>query len=159
VMRLGQILQREAITPDALELEFTETTLLRDDESSFVALRDLRAIGCRLALDDFGAGHTSLPCLSRFQLDTLKIDAALVSGISHDRRIAAVVGSLVALAHALDMSVVAEGVEHADCAETLRELGCDEIQGYVLSEPLGGELAGTMIEIQSRALARAGMLT
>jgi EAL domain-containing protein (putative c-di-GMP-specific phosphodiesterase class I) len=155
VVRIGQILQREDVTPDAIELEVTERTLLGDDESSFVTLRDLRAIGCRLALDDFGAGATSLPCLSRHHLDTLKLDAALVSGIADDRRIAAVVGSLVSLAHALEMSVVAEGVEDADCAEMLRTLGCDEIQGYVLSEPLDEGLAGTMMEIQGRALARA----
>jgi diguanylate cyclase (GGDEF)-like protein len=155
VVRLGRILQREAVTPDALELEVTERTLLHDDESSYVALRDLRAIGCRLALDDFGAASTSLPCLSRYQLDTLKLDAALVQGIADDRRIAAVVGSLVGLAHALDMSVVAEGVEDADCAEALRALGCDEIQGYALSEPLDEDLAGRMIDIQNRATARA----
>ena len=133
---LTDSLRRHQLRPNALEIEITEHTLLKNDESTFVALRDLRAIGVPIALDDFGTGYSALACLNQFDIDVLKIDGSLLEGIEEDRRAFGVVSSLIALAHVLSMKVVAEGVEREEPAEILNELGCDEVQGFLYSEPL-----------------------
>jgi len=129
-------LRRHEIMPQDLEMEITERTLLENDESTFVALRDLRAIGVSIALDDFGTGYSALACLNRFDIDLLKIDGSLLEGVGEDERATGVVSSVIALAHSLSMKVVAEGVEREESAEILSELGCDEVQGFLYSEPL-----------------------
>jgi diguanylate cyclase (GGDEF)-like protein len=138
-------LRRHELRPDALEIEITEHTLLENDESSFVALRDLRAIGVPIALDDFGTGYSALACLNQFDIDVLKIDGSLLAGIDEDRRAFGVVSSLIGLAHVLSMRVVAEGVEREEPAEILNDLGCDEVQGFLYSQPLPpGELSALL---------------
>jgi diguanylate cyclase (GGDEF)-like protein len=129
-------LRRHQLQPGDLEIEITERTLIEHDESTFVALRDLRAIGVPIALDDFGTGYSALACLNHFAIDVLKIDRSLLEGIEEDRRAFGVVSSLIALAHTLSIRVVAEGVEREESAEILGELGCDEVQGFLYSEPL-----------------------
>jgi EAL domain-containing protein (putative c-di-GMP-specific phosphodiesterase class I) len=129
--------------PGDLEIEITEHTLLEDDQSTFAALRDLRSLGVPIALDDFGTGYSVLACLNRFDIDLLKIDGSLLEGVGEDQRSAGVVSSVIALAHSLSLTVVAEGVEREESAEILSELGCDEVQGFLYSEPLPpSELAG-----------------
>jgi diguanylate cyclase (GGDEF)-like protein len=129
-------LRRHELRPDELEIEITEHALLENDESTFVALRDLRAIGVPIALDDFGTGYAALACLNRFDIDVLKIDGSLLEGVDENRRAAGVVSSVIALAHSLSMRVVAECIEREESAEILGQLGCDEVQGYLYSEPL-----------------------
>jgi len=129
-------LRRHEVRPSDLEIEITEHTLLENDETTFVALRDLRGIGVTVALDDFGTGYSALACLNRFEIDVLKIDRSLLEGISEDQRALGVVSSLVALAHTLSMKVVAEGVEREESAAILSELGCDEVQGFLYSKPV-----------------------
>jgi EAL domain-containing protein (putative c-di-GMP-specific phosphodiesterase class I) len=129
-------LRRHDLMPRDLEIEITERTLLENDESTFVALRDLRAIGVSIALDDFGTGYSALACLNRFDIDVLKIDRSLLEDLDEDQRAVGVVFSVIVLAHALSMKVVAEGVEREECAAILGELGCDEVQGFLYSKPL-----------------------
>ena len=129
-------LRRHELMTNDLEIEITERTLLENDESTFAALRDLRARGVSIALDDFGTGYSALACLNRFDIDLLKIDGSLLEGLAEDERAAGVVSSVIALAHSLSMKVVAEGVEREESAEILSELGCDEVQGFLYSEPL-----------------------
>jgi len=136
VETLTDSLRRHEIMPHHLEVEITERTLLENDQNTFVALRDLRAIGVSIALDDFGTGYSALACLNRFDIDLLKIDGSLLEGVGEDERAAGVVSSVISLAHSLSMKVVAEGVEREDSAEILDELGCDEVQGFLYSEPL-----------------------
>jgi len=129
-------LRRHQLLPSDLEIEITERTLLENDESTFVTLRDLRAIGVPIALDDFGTGYSALACLNRFDIDVLKLDGSLLEGVDENQRAAGVVSSVIALAHSLSMKVVAEGVEREEAAGILGELGCDEVQGFLYSEPL-----------------------
>jgi diguanylate cyclase (GGDEF)-like protein len=124
-----------------LVLELTEGMLLGDDPSTVAALHQLRASGVRLAIDDFGVGYSSVGYLHRLPVDILKLDKLFVSEL-HDPRSHALVQGVVAMARAMDLSVITEGVEDWHSAVSVRDLGCDLAQGYVFSRPLhlGGAL-------------------
>ena len=124
------------IAPDRLEIELTETLVMEDNEAYRNMLEHFGRIGVRLAIDDFGTGHSSLSYLKRFNIDTLKIDRSFVAGLPDSANDAAIASAVVALGRSMQMSVVAEGVETELQAEFLRGLGCDEMQGYLLSRPL-----------------------
>jgi diguanylate cyclase (GGDEF)-like protein len=123
------------LDPSLLVLEITES-LVQDAEASATALADLRAMGVRLALDDFGTGYSSLSYLRSLPLDILKIAKPFVEGLSRGRQENSFVRMIVDLARALDLHVVAEGIESAEELEALRELGCDAGQGFFLARPL-----------------------
>jgi diguanylate cyclase (GGDEF)-like protein/PAS domain S-box-containing protein len=131
---------REAIAstglpPGALCLEITESALMRDPDVAARTLAALRDLGARLAIDDFGTGYSSLAQLLRLPLDTLKIDQSFVAGLGRSKDAEAIVTSVIAMAHAVDLTVVAEGVEHALQLDILRQLECDQAQGYHLGRP------------------------
>ena len=130
---VSQVLQRTGLPPDRLELEITENTLLQDKEDVFVALRDLRAMGVRIALDDFGTGYSSLSYLSRFPLDVIKLDRTFVLDVPEDPVARAICKAVIEMGHTLEVRVVAEGVDAQEQADVLRELGCDELQGFLVS--------------------------
>ena len=130
-----QALRRHGVPADALEVEVTELAL-EGGAGIHDALRRMRALGVRIALDDFGIGHSSLARLVELPVDRLKIDRVFVSGMATDRRSAAVVRATIDVAHELHLTTVAEGVEDAATLEQLAELGCDYAQGYFLSRPL-----------------------
>ncbi len=134
---LIQNLLAEAGLPGArLCLELTETALVGDVGPVVAVLRSLRELGVRLAIDDFGTGHASLSYLTQFPVDTVKIDRSFVSGVATDAGSSAIVGGVVAMAHAYGLRVVAEGAETAEQLSQLRRLGCEFAQGFVLSRPL-----------------------
>jgi diguanylate cyclase (GGDEF)-like protein/PAS domain S-box-containing protein len=124
------------LPPGALTLEVTESALMRDTSAAGEVLSALRSLGVLLAIDDFGTGYSSLAQLRRLTLDTLKIDRSFVTGIADSRDAAAIVTSIIAMAHAVDLTVVAEGVETAEELALLKEFGCDQAQGYHLGRPL-----------------------
>ena len=125
----------------ALVCEITESTLMRDAETSLAVLRDLKAVGVVLAIDDFGTGFSSLSYLRHFPVDMLKIDKCFVQTI-HEPESATIVAAIADLGHDLGMVVVTEGVETALQAQLLRRLGCDHAQGFWYAPPLGpGEIA------------------
>ena len=126
---------RSGLEPRALQLEITESLLLKDDFQTQQTLRDLRETGFRIAVDDFGVGYSSLSYLKRFDIDTLKLDQSFLSELSEPRSQALISGT-VQLGHSLGMKVVAEGIENADELNFLRKVGCDEGQGYLLCKPL-----------------------
>ncbi|WP_206796169.1 EAL domain-containing protein [Amycolatopsis sp. MtRt-6] len=127
----------------ALCLEVTESALMRDEEAAAEVLASLRSLGVLLAIDDFGTGYSSLAQLRRLTLDTLKIDRSFITGIAESRDAEAIVTSIIAMAHAVDLTVIAEGVESAEQLELLRRLGCDQAQGYHLGHPVpAAELFG-----------------
>jgi CheY-like chemotaxis protein len=117
-------------------LEVTESTLISDAEGAVETLQELAALGVKIAIDDFGTGYSSLAYLKRLPLHMLKIDKSFVDGLGEDPDDTAIVGATVALAHALGLSVTAEGVETADQLERLRVIGCQEAQGYFVSRPV-----------------------
>ncbi|MEA5361765.1 EAL domain-containing protein [Amycolatopsis sp., V23-08] len=132
------------LPPSALCLEVTESALMRDQEAAGEVLAALRSLGVLLAIDDFGTGYSSLAQLRRLTLDTLKIDRSFITGIAESRDAEAIVTSIIAMAHAVDLTVIAEGVETAEQLDLLRKLDCDQAQGYHLGRPVSAaELFGT----------------
>jgi len=133
------ILADTGFDPSRLELEITETTIMRNVDETRSALRALRDLGVTVALDDFGTGQSSLATLRLFPLDRLKIDRSFVREIHRDPTSAALAGAILSMAHALHLRVVAEGVETLEQAEILRAGGCDELQGFLISRPVPSE--------------------
>lgn len=128
----------------ALCLEVTESALMRDQEAAGEVLAALRSLGVLLAIDDFGTGYSSLAQLRRLTLDTLKIDRSFITGIAESHDAEAIVTSIIAMAHAVDLTVIAEGVETAEQLELLRRLDCDQAQGFHLGRPIpADELFGS----------------
>jgi len=119
-----------------LDIEITEGALSGDSSSCVHALRLLRAAGLRIAIDDFGTGYSSLGRISELPIDTLKIDRIFTSRLPTDRKACTLVETIIGLAHAFDMTTVAEGVESRAQLDHLRREGCDESQGYLHSRPL-----------------------
>jgi diguanylate cyclase (GGDEF)-like protein len=119
----------------ALDIEITESMLMQDIELSMRKLAQLREAGIRVAIDDFGTGYSSLRLLGRLPVDTLKIDRSFVQGLADTPNVATLVSTIVSLARALNMHTVAEGVETADQLRTLRQMKCDQAQGYLFSRP------------------------
>ena len=134
--RVGRALEAAGLEPASLRLELTETTVMADPVASSLILGELAAMGIGIALDDFGTGYSSLGYLQRFPLTCLKVDRSFITGLPSDERSAAITRAVVLLAKALRMSVVAEGVETEPQIDFLREVGCDELQGYLLARPM-----------------------
>ncbi|WP_256077704.1 EAL domain-containing protein [Massilia sp. YIM B04103] len=132
-------LAASGLPPQCLELELTESVMMRDFEHTQAQLAELAGLGISISLDDFGTGYSSLSYLSRFTLDKLKIDQSFVRNITSEPRSAAIAQATVALAHGLNLVVVAEGVETAGQLSYLRGIGCDKIQGFLFSAPLAAD--------------------
>jgi diguanylate cyclase (GGDEF)-like protein/PAS domain S-box-containing protein len=130
-----ETLNRTGLPATALWLEITESMLMSDPESAAAVLHALHRAGVKLAIDDFGTGYSSLAYLRKFPVQVLKIDRSFVMAMQHNADDAAIVTSVITLAHALDLRVVAEGVEQSSQLDALRALGCDFVQGFLLCRP------------------------
>jgi len=139
VATVEQALRASGLPADGLELEITESTIMRDDPPTRAAVRDLAALGLGLTLDDFGTGYSSLSYLRRIPLSRVKIDRSFVSEIPANEADVRLTSAILALARSLGLRVVAEGVETQEQLEFLRGRGCSEVQGYLLSRPLPAE--------------------
>lgn len=139
---LADLLREFDVPAAALELEITETALMTDPERAMQVVNRMAALGMRLSIDDFGTGYSSLAYLKRLPLHSLKIDRSFVRDMLLDEQDAIIVRSTIGLAHSLGLQVVAEGVEDWATLARLREYGCDEAQGYVLSKPQPAAIAG-----------------
>ena len=136
IASLESVLNDTGLDPDCLEIELTESLFMSDVTPAVELLHRMKSLGVNLSIDDFGTGYSSLSYLSRFPIDVLKIDRSFVADITHDANDAAIVTSIIALAHNLKLAVIAEGVETAEQLDYLRSHGCDEMQGYYFSKPL-----------------------
>ncbi len=134
--RVRKLLHKNGVQPALLRLELTESALVEDIDHACRTLDDLRALGIKIAIDDFGTGYSSLSYLRRFPIDELKIDKEFIADITTDPGDRAIASTIIALAHGLDMRVVAEGVEHLEQLLWLADEGCDLAQGYYFSHPL-----------------------
>ncbi|MBX3603641.1 MAG: EAL domain-containing protein [Piscinibacter sp.] len=136
VQTLRAALERYALPPGTVELELTESTLMDRAEQTLERLHAIKRLGVQLAIDDFGTGYSSLNYLNRFPIDRLKVDRSFVRDMFEDPTDLAITRAIIGLGHTLGLSVVAEGVETEREAQTLRELGCDELQGFHFCMPV-----------------------
>jgi diguanylate cyclase (GGDEF)-like protein/PAS domain S-box-containing protein len=142
VGRVSEALDQSGLDPSGLRLEITETSIMDDPEGAAEVLASLRDLGVRLDIDDFGTGYSSLLYLRRFAVDYLKIDRSFVAGIGENQQDDAIVASVIDLAHAFELGVVAEGVETRAQADWLQRMGCDLGQGFLWARPVpAAELA------------------
>jgi EAL domain-containing protein (putative c-di-GMP-specific phosphodiesterase class I) len=141
-----QLLASTKVDPKTLVLEVTEGVLMSDIEAAVNLLKTVRAMGVRLSVDDFGTGYSSLAYLRRLPLDELKIDRSFVMGLPAEKDSLAIVRAVIAMAHALNLKVVAEGVELDSQLEVLRAAKCDEYQGYLCSKPVPPEDFAVLLE-------------
>jgi diguanylate cyclase (GGDEF)-like protein len=137
--QVDQLLARHGLPPRFLKLEITESMILSDPERALATVRELSDLGVRLAVDDFGTGHSSLANLRRLPVHELKIDRSFVTPMLSDESDMVIVRSTVELGHALGLRVIAEGVEDRDTLERLGSLGCDRAQGHYFSVPVPAE--------------------
>jgi len=124
------------LDPIWLELEITESLVMRNADYTFEVLQRIRDMGVQISIDDFGTGYSSLSYLKRFPVDSLKVDRSFIRDVPHDSDDVAITQAIIAMAHSLGLKVIAEGVETEEQLHFLRELKCDLVQGYIFSEPL-----------------------
>jgi diguanylate cyclase (GGDEF)-like protein len=139
------------IPASLIEIEITESLLVKDSATVRSALERLRQIGCKIALDDFGTGYSSLAYITRFPPDRIKIDKAFVNNVDRSASDAAVANAILSLGKSLNLIVTAEGIERSGQLEWLRARGCDEVQGFLLSRPLSAR------DLESRYLRSGGL--
>jgi len=140
------IMRHAGIAPQWLELELTESILIQEVERTLSMIEQLKSAGISLPIDDFGTGYSSLAYLKRFKVDKLKIDQSFIRNIEVDPDDAAIVRSIIQMAHGLNLRVIAEGVESDKQLAILRNYGCDEVQGYFFSHPLPVEKVVKFLE-------------
>jgi EAL domain-containing protein (putative c-di-GMP-specific phosphodiesterase class I) len=134
--RIARLLEEAGVDARRLDLEITESALMSGDSAVTAGLERLRSLGAGISLDDFGTGYSSLSHLRRLPIDVLKIDRAFVNQVETDADDAALLGAIVSMAKVMRLRTVAEGVETEGQLKLLRELGCDEIQGNLMSPPV-----------------------
>ena len=148
------ILARSGLAGSRLELEVTESMIMRDTETALGVLLDLRKLGVKLAIDDFGTGYSSLSHLKRLPVHRLKIDQSFVRDIGRDSNGEAIVCAIVALGRSLGLETVAEGVEQAEQADFLRGQACDVGQGYLYSRPVEADAILRQWAVPARSAAQ-----
>jgi diguanylate cyclase (GGDEF)-like protein len=156
VGRIARALHDTGLPPGALELEVTESLLMRDLNQAVERMRELKAMGVSLSIDDFGTGYSSLSALKSFPISTLKIDKSFVRDLAHSLDDQAIALAVISLGHRLHLRVIAEGVETEEQREFLAANECDEMQGYLFSPPVPAERITEMLEMQMQDCARTG---
>jgi EAL domain-containing protein (putative c-di-GMP-specific phosphodiesterase class I) len=124
------------MAPELLELEITESMVMQNVERAMRVLKGIKGLGVMLAIDDFGTGYSSMSLLKKFPIDVLKIDRSFVREITSNSEDKAIADAIIALGRALDLTIVAEGVETPEQENFLREHHCDQVQGYLISKPV-----------------------
>jgi len=147
---VAQILKDTNLDPRWLELELTESSIMKDPEEAIEKLHELKLMGIKVAIDDFGTGYSSLNYLKRFPIDTLKIDKSFVSDVCKDPHDTAIVRAIINLGHALDLTVIAEGVETKEQLQYLSALECDVVQGFLFSKALSAAAFEELLVEQRR---------
>jgi len=150
--RILKALERQGVAPEQIKLEITESLLVRGPENVIPIMNRLVAAGIKLALDDFGTGYSSLSYLKRFPISSLKIDRSFVVGLPHEENDCAIARAIVTMAQQLRQEIVAEGVETEEQMRFLRELGCDQLQGFLFSQAVTAEAYASLVR-EGRRLA------
>src|SRR4051794_4915486 len=153
---VADVLRGTGLEPGRLELEVTEGVLIRDTENTLAVLRELKALGVRIARDDFGTGYSSLSYLRRFPFDRIKIDRSFVADLLTRPEAAPIIRAIVALGTGLRMGSTAEGVQTPQQLAVLREESCEEVQGYLIGRPLPvDELRSYLASVAHEGAARS----
>ncbi len=134
--RIAELTRSNGLVPPQLQVEITETSLIEDIGLAVGSLASLRELGVRVAIDDFGTGYGSMAYLRDLPADAVKVDRSFVAGVGDGQRDVLIVNGILRLAEALDMAVIAEGVETEEHVRVLRELGCPTAQGYHYGRPM-----------------------
>jgi len=154
---VARVIQQTGINPEYLELELTESIIMENVEDTVAILHELRDMGVYLSIDDFGTGYSSMAYLKRFPIDKLKIDQSFIRDLAQDLDDAAIVSATIAMAHSLNLTVIAEGVESKQQLRFLQSHGCEEMQGFYFSRPLPAEdisrLFGQEYDLESPGFA------
>ncbi len=150
VPSIARVIEDTTLDPADLELEITESSIMRSPEQAVTKLQALDRLGIRLSIDDFGTGYSSLGHLKRFPIRTLKIDQSFIQDITTDANDAAIAQAIIALAESLQMKVIAEGVETKDQLDLLRRYHCDEMQGYLFARPMPANKLLELLQSGSR---------
>ncbi|MBY4677913.1 sensor domain-containing protein [Marinobacterium arenosum] len=155
LQQVASVLKRTGLAPQLLDLEITESCIMRNVEDTIDKLSRLHRLGIQLSIDDFGTGYSSLAYLKRFPIDKLKIDRSFVSEIDVDEDDAMICNTVISMAKSLNLKVVAEGVESVDQLNCLRDYGCDLYQGYYFSRPVPASEIEQMLREQAADLSPA----
>ncbi|MBV1921055.1 MAG: EAL domain-containing protein, partial [Pseudomonadales bacterium] len=143
---IKEAIKTSGINSANLELEITESMMMENTDETISILNDIRSLGIQLSIDDFGTGYSSMAYLKRFPINTLKIDQSFIRGLPGDTGDGAIVKATIAIAHALNLTVIAEGVETEDQLEFLKPLHCEEVQGYYFSRPITASSISELLE-------------
>ena len=154
---VARVLNETGLDAKHLQLEITESLAMRNLDFTMTALQDLKRLGLEVSIDDFGTGHSSLAYLKRFPVDVLKIDRSFVSNLTIDPYDATITETVIALARALDLRVIAEGVETEEQLAFLKSRKCDEMQGYLFSKPVPAEVLEATF-LRTRRMSRTKAL-
>ncbi len=149
---IRNILDRTKVEPDMLELEITESSLMRHEEQNLSILRDLGGMGIRIAIDDFGTGYSSLSYLKNFPVEAVKIDRSFIKDLPGNEGDIQLAKAIVAMAHSMKLMTIAEGVETVEQLGFLKDLGCDRMQGYLFSHALPSWEVARLLKDEGRAL-------
>lgn len=149
VEMVAESLDRSGFSPELLEIEITETALMRNEDRARVVLEELRSMGVQVSIDDFGTGYSSLSHLRRFPIKALKIDRGFIQGLPADQNSASIVEAILSMAKSLGLFVVAEGIETHAHLDFLRSRGCDSYQGFLFSRPLSGDELSDFLDSKS----------
>ncbi|QWR76319.1 EAL domain-containing protein [Candidatus Magnetomonas plexicatena] len=143
---ITDILDETGISPEHLELEITESGIMKNVEESIKVMQQIRELGVKISVDDFGTGYSSLVYLKRFPLQTLKIDQSFIRNCPYDASDAVITSTIISMSHSLNIKVIAEGVENTQQLELLRTFDCDEVQGYLFSKPVPAHEFAELLE-------------
>ncbi len=151
---VAQIIKDTPVSPHAIDVEITETAMMEHEKLAVEVLQRLKGIGVTVSLDDFGTGYSSLSYLRQFPVDTVKIDRSFITELTTDRDDAAITAAIISMAKALNLNIVAEGVETVEQLEVLRGFGCHEIQGYLFSPPVAADDATRLLTENAENVGR-----
>ena len=144
--KVDAALKASGLAPQCLELELTESCLVQDFDIAVDTLNQLKKMGVKLSIDDFGTGYSSLSYLKNFPMDRIKIDKAFINEVSHNDDVKEITLAIISMAHSLNMSVIAEGVENNDQQHFLNQYHCEELQGFYFGKPVSADQLTSLLQ-------------
>ena len=145
IEEVRDVLRDSGIPPKNLEIEITESIMIESVDRALLCIKELKNMGMKIAIDDFGTGYSSLSYLNKFPANLLKIDKSFIDDMNSSKSSKEYVAAIISIGHIMGFDVISEGVEEDDQLDTLREIGCDFIQGYIWGKPLMPDAAEELV--------------